>query len=252
MEHITRYIQSLIIILLLYTAAAPWNHIEQIINSLPLTQPQIQVHKCEIVFVNVDLALQDYCHVVDNDDGKSPLFLQNLMMQCNNKSPLLLQEYSNAGQDMERFRATLRAMVYPYSSYGPLLWKISHMPVCFCETTVSFVQISQMLCIVNCSFLWNSYTQFLLHICICFQMYLSVPLQWNGMGYIQRLEHLHIYYQLNRFLNTVIVFSFRCSLHYSSPPFLLSTCFYETWTSHIALHCKWFYTLFYVKKKFTF
>lgn len=90
--------------------------------------------KTKIVFVNVDLALQDYSHVVDNDDGKSPLFLQNLMMQCNNKSPLLLQEYSNAGQDMERFRASLRAMVYPYS-YSPLLWKISHMPVCFYETT---------------------------------------------------------------------------------------------------------------------
>ena len=76
------------------------------------------VIKTKIVFVSVDPALRDYCHVVDN---KSPLFLQNLMMQCNNKSPLLLQEYSNAGQDMERFRASLRAMMYPYSPYTPLL-----------------------------------------------------------------------------------------------------------------------------------
>ena len=132
------------------------------------------------------------------------------------------------------------------------------VPCCERFHTCQFVSVKQLsrLCKFHrcCAsstvhFCWNSYTQFLLHICICFQMYLSVPLQWNGMGYIQRLEHLHIYYQLNRYLNTVIVFSFRCSLHYSSPPFLLSTCFYETWTSHIALHCKWFYTLFLCKKE---
>lgn len=197
----------------------------------------------KIVFVSVDPALRDYCHVVDN---KSPLFLQNLMMQCNNKSPLLLQEYSNAGQDMERFRASLRAMMYPYSSYTSLLWKISHIcQFVSVKQPVSFVQISQMLCIVNCSFLWNSYTQFLRHICICFQMYLSVPLQWNGMGYIRTCTPTHHYITIvnNRFLNSFVlhymiltVFFFRFSLHYSSPPFLLSTCFYETWTPHIILH----------------
>ena len=129
-------------------------------------------------------------------------------MQCNNKSPLLLQEYSNAGQDMERFRASLRAMMYPYSSYTSLLWKISHIcQFVSVKQPVSFVQISQMLCIVNCSFLWNSYTQFLRHICICFQMYLSVPLQWNGMGYIRTCTPTHHYITIvnNRFLNSFVL-----------------------------------------------
>lgn len=66
-----------------------------------------------------------HCFLANNTEHTScciqlqlPLFflLQNLMKLCNAKSTFLLQMYSNAGQNMDKFRVQLLSMPFAYPS----------------------------------------------------------------------------------------------------------------------------------------